>query len=382
MLNPLADLRKLQKAFNNISFSFSKATGEGDRDKKTSSVRYFERLKMQYNNLNYLWLDTLKRIMNHGDELDSRAGKTKEILGFQAILLNPLNNILLGFKERKFSLNYGCAELLWYLSGSNKIDMISAYAPSYKNFAENGIAFGAYGYRWGHNPGFAEENAAFFHPNGNNQLEAIIFLLKKKSNTRQAIMTMWDSGDLIHAIAGSHKDLPCTISLHFLVRENKLHLIATMRSNDCWLGLPYDVFCFTTLQHLIATECNLQLGTYIHQAGSEHIYEKNFEKINKILGKGRSLEHPYFGGAHIPVPDNHRFSLQYNIELALNFEKEIRKTCHSYKDFNDLLERGLYPMDNMFQDLVVGTATKWVKPHPQHFYNSLFQEYQRQNLEK
>jgi len=334
---------------------------------------------MQYNNLNHLWLDTLRRIMVAGNKLDSRAGKTKEILGFQAILTNPLNNILLRFPERKFSLSYACAEMLWYLSMTNKIDMIEAYAPSYKNFAEDGIAYGAYGHRWKNSPGFIQEDTAFFHPNGRNQLDALIHLLKTNPNTRQAIITCWDSGDLLHAIIGNHKDLPCTISLKFFVRNGKLHLIADMRSNDAWLGLPYDVFCFTTLQRIVAAECKLQLGTYIHQAGSEHVYEKNYAKINKILG-WTNYRMPDHNDCHI-IDDNHKFSLENNIKQALRFEKELRKTVLSYTDFEQLLGRGLYPMDNIFQDLVVGTATKWTKPHPKHFYNPLFTEWQKQNLE-
>lgn len=337
---------------------------------------------MQYNNLNHLWHSTLKTITNHGDELDSRAGNTKEILGFQAVLTNPLNNILLGFPERKFSLSYACAEILWYLSGTDFIDMIETYAPQYKNFAEDGVAFGAYGYRWSNNPGYAEkyQYSTLEFPNGQSQLGALIHLLRENPNTRQAIMTMWDSGDLVHAILGDHKDLPCTISLKFFVRNGKLHLIADMRSNDTWLGLPYDVFCFTTLQRIIAAECKLQLGTYIHQAGSEHIYEKNYEKINTILKKDWDKQN--FDGAYC-IEDKHKFSLQYNIETALKFEKEVRESCLPYDyNYGKFLERKLYPMDNMFQDLVTGCATKWFDVHPHHFYNPLFQEWQRQSLEK
>ena len=338
-------------------------------------------VRMQYNNLNELWQDTLKRIMIHGDELDSRAGKTKEILGFQAVLTNPLNNILLGFPERKFSLSYACAEILWYVSMTGEIEMIEAYAPSYNKFAEYGVAYGAYGARWKYNPGFTHENNVFFHPNGNNQLEAVVHLLKEKPNTRQAIITMWDSGDLLHAILGDHKDLPCTICLKFYVRNNKLHLIADMRSNDAWLGLPYDVFCFTTLQRIVAAECNFQLGTYIHQAGSEHIYEKNFEKINKILN-WTNHGMPNYDNCNIPA-DKHKLSLQENIDTTLGFENELRKTILSYTNsYEHFLERGLYPVDNLFQDLVTGCATKWADVHPNHFYNPLFTEWQNQNLEK
>ncbi len=321
--------------------------------------------------------------MNHGDELDSRAGKTKEMLGFQAVLTNPLNNILLGFPERKFSLSYACAEILWYLSGTGFINMIEKYAPSYKNYAENGWAYGAYGNRWKKNPGFKEESVNLFQrsiiPNYfESQLAAVIKLLKEKPNTRQAIMTMWDSGDLVHAIIGDHKDLPCTVSLKFYVRNGKLHLITDMRSNDAWLGLPYDIFCFTTLQRIVAAECKLQLGTYIHQAGSEHIYEKNYIKINKIL-EWTNYGVPDYDS--ISIVDNHRYTLQCNIDTTLNFEKDIRNDNFSTtKNYGEYIQRTLCPIDNLFQDLVTGAATKWCDVRPSHFYNSLFKEWHKQNL--
>lgn len=335
---------------------------------------------MKHYNLNQLWYNTLDLIMNQGDELDCRVGKTKEIMGFQAELTNPFNNILLGFQKRKFSLSYACAEMLWYLSGTAKIDMIKAYASQYEKFAEKGRAYGAYGNRWIENPGFVYENLIFFHPNGHDQIEAVIHLLKSKPNTRQAIMTCWDSGDLIHAIIGDHKDLPCTIALNFLIRENQLHLIVTMRSNDAWLGFPYDIFCFTTLQRIIANELKLNLGTYIHQAGSEHLYERNFEKVNEILEyyKKRSLD-PY---EQYTNKEDNKFSSQENIKAALQFEKEIRKTHLSYSNFEDIMKNRQYEMDNMFLDLVLGTATKWMQVSPHYFSNSLFAEWQKQNLRK
>lgn len=333
-----------------------------------------------YATLNHLWWDTIKTIMHQGNELKSRAGVTKEILGFQATLVNPLNNILLKYPTRKFSLSYACAEVLWFLSGTNKINLIEAYAPQYKNFAEYGIAYGAYGARWAENPGFVSERIKLCWrgvPNTSNQLRAVIHLLKENPNTRQAIMTMWDSGDLLHAIAGDHKDLPCTLTLKFYVRNNKLHLIADMRSNDAWLGVPYDIFCFTTIQRLIAAECKLGLGNYTHQAGSMHIYERNFEKIEKIIERYWSKS---IAEQNDPV-DNHKFSLQHNISNALNFEEEMRRTSLAYGNFENYLENGHHPMDNLFQDLAIGCTTKWSESvNPQHFYNPIFQEWQRQNL--
>jgi len=343
---------------------------------------------MDHTNMDQLWLNALYSIETFGHDLESRIGSCRELLGFQTVLTHPINNVLL-VPERRFSLSYACAEMLWYLSGQNDIEMIKAYAPQYEKFAENGIAYGAYGHRWGHNPGFVEERNKFVNElvmegEGkaiqdvtdvfNNQLYSLVYLLRHNPNTRQAIMTMWDSGDLIHAILEFHKDLPCTLSLCFFVRNRKLHLIATMRSNDAWLGLPYDVFCFTTLQRIIAFELDLELGTYIHQAGSEHIYSKDQEKISRLP---KLSVYPHVVGK---LPDTPRLlSLQTNIERALVIEKQNRGMKGVYGDLMALTE-----LNPIFSDLVLGCATKWVEVPSQWFNNPLYplcQELCRKNNE-
>lgn len=349
---------------------------------------------MNYQNLNALWQETLVNIKVNGHQLESRVGDCQEIIGFQAGLNNPLNNILF-VPQRKFSLSYACAEMLWYLSGTGNIEMIQAYAPQYEKFAENGIAYGAYGARWQEAPGFTKEKAALIKriimdghgrdtafESTENQLSALVHLLKTNPNTRQAIMTMWNSGDLIHAIISDHKDLPCTLSLIFFVRNNMLHLVATMRSNDAWLGLPYDIFCFTTLQRIIAAELKLGLGTYIHQAGSEHIYAKNQVKIDYITANVLA-DYPY------PInwsQTSNCFDLKYNIEQALIMEREIRKTAilgTAYKAGKNVLTEKLekhckasLKMDPMFKDLVLGCATKWTHIPAQWFDNPLYKNCQ------
>jgi thymidylate synthase len=65
-----------------------------------------------------------------------------------------------------------------------------------------------------------------------------------------------------------------------------LNLAVYMRSNDAYLGLPHDLFCFTLLQELIALKTNLPLGIYTHYATSMHAYEKDVEKVSNYLAEG------------------------------------------------------------------------------------------------
>lgn len=281
----------------------------------------------RYASMDQLWVATLADIINHGDKLDSRAGGCKEIVGWSAQLIAPQNNFVT-HPDRKMSSSYACGELLWYLSQRNEVDMITTYAPSYANFANDGYANGAYGWRWANNPGIRA------HKIYSNQFDAAITLLKKSPNTRQAVITSWDSGDVADAIGGKFNDIPCTLSLQFLLRDSRLHMVVSMRSNDAWLGLPYDVFCFTSIQSLMANALEVELGTYTHHVGSMHLYDKNDSKARKVLSTPHS---PAFNWGYRPTPAGRAIdaltdadNLPCRLEkLARDQQPDVRLECEA-----------------------------------------------------
>lgn len=189
----------------------------------------------------------------------------KELINANLVLTNPMNNIM-NTCSRNMSIKYAVGELLWYLSANNKINAIEPYSKFWRNISDDGITVNSnYGYCIHKKFGF-------------DQLKAVEELLKKDSNSRQAVIHIKEARDLI---SNPSKDVNCTISLQFLLRNNKLHLITTMRSNDVWLGLPYDLFNFTCLQILMTMKLNVEVGYYYHNAGSLHLYKKDVKYINK-----------------------------------------------------------------------------------------------------
>lgn len=285
-----------------------------------------------YQNIDELWLNIIHRIIAAGREVDSRVGNTKEILAYNAMLLNIESTFLLN-PRRKLSPTYAAAETLWYLSGTGTINMIKAYAPQYVNYVEDGIAFGAYGARMKQ-----------FH-----QLNLLIEKLRLSPGSRQAIISFWQGSDILHAYKGIHKDLPCTLSLQFLIREERLHLITTMRSNDAWLGLPYDIFAFTCFQRLIADTLNVEYGTYTHQVGSMHLYEKNWQAAEESLCNtmlyvdDRDLQHNW--------PKDKRL-WRKQIQTALCAEGRYRKRLNGIAEQRSLGE-------GMFYDLIACCARQF-----------------------
>ena len=273
-----------------------------------------------YQNVDMMWMDAYDLVVKAGNPVDSRDGKTKEVLGYQAALTNVEQTFLLN-PIRRLNPMYASAEFLWYLSGARDITMIKGYAPQYERFSEKGIAFGAYGWRLRQHSQLLKTIQVYAKQlEGlavNGQVSSLITLLQRKPDSRQAILTMWDASDLVHAIMGDKKDLPCTLSIQFFIRDGWLNCIATMRSNDIWLGLPYDVFCFTCLQRLIAEALKIPTGFYIHQAGSLHLYARNAEKMDTAANKPSIVE-----AEHLWAP--HESPISQATHDAIEFESDWR----------------------------------------------------------
>ena len=288
---------------------------------------------MNYNTVDELWKYTIKSLLA-SNNTSSRIGPTKEIIRFTA-QLNTLNHTFLLNKRRKLSPAYACSEILWYFTNTQDIEMIAAYAPQYTEFSENGFAHGAYGYRIWNNT-YA------------NQFELLIEHLRQMPNSRQAIVTMWNAHDLWHSTRDKKGDIPCTLSLQFLIRDGKLHLINTMRSNDAWLGLPYDIFAFTCFQKLIANTLNIPTGTYTHQVGSMHLYEKNW-------GAASEARHPKY--------HKHQFNLCHNWEQQPIKEwfQDIQQAVVCETVFRTGRKHIIFPQSLMLRDLTICCANKWIE---------------------
>ena len=225
-----------------------------------------------YSNFTEAYVDLCKQIRNDTEYVSSPRGmKIKENLGVQFRIMNPRDR-LPQVAARNFSLAYFVAETLWYLNADDSTEWISYYAPFWSNISDNNkTANSAYG-------------ARIFktHPrigNGNIiQWDYVKEELRKDPDSRRAVIHIRTPSDSIL----DSKDVPCTLSLQFFIRENKLSLHVSMRSSDIILGLAYDVPAFTTIQEILANELGVELGEYVHTSNSLHCYERDFEMLDAI----------------------------------------------------------------------------------------------------
>lgn len=195
-------------------------------------------------------------------------GIAYEEINVSLILTDPTKNTMCKCK-RKMSMRYAIGELLWYNSCNSSWKAIEPFSKFWKNISDDGVTVNS-------NYGYCIHNKFGF-----DQWEHVKKLLLENPNTRQAVIHIKEPRDLID---NPTKDLNCTIALQFILRNNTLDLITTMRSNDVWLGLPYDLFNFTCMQIQMAMEINANIGRYYHNVGSLHMYERDLEKLEELNG--------------------------------------------------------------------------------------------------
>ena len=221
--------------------------------------------------------DVLRVVLHELLQSNLRVGPSQgdalEIVDANIELTNP--RIRLSRTEARGNVFSGLGELLWYLAGTDDVNFIEYYIPGYNRFSEaNGRVWGAYGPR-------------LFNQRGEDQISKVISLLRARPDTRRAVIQLFNSDDLGPELTNNrYKDIPCTCLMQFLLRRDYLIMYVTMRSNDAYVGLPHDIFCFTMIQEIVAKTLGAKLGPYIHTVGSLHLYARDVEKAQSYLKEG------------------------------------------------------------------------------------------------
>jgi thymidylate synthase len=210
------------------------------------------------------WYQLIQAVMAKGHSCAPRGQNIKELIGTQIVVENLRNNIMV-HPDRDLNYKFMVAEWLWILAGDDRVETIARFNKQIKAFSDDGVIFaGAYG------------------PRLKPQLEYIINLLRADPDSRQAVATIWKP------CPAASKDIPCTVALQVFLRKNQLHGLLTMRSNDLWLGAPYDFFNFSQIVNYLAGRLNVETGSMTFQAGSSHIYERNFDGVTGVLANFES----------------------------------------------------------------------------------------------
>lgn len=216
------------------------------------------------NTTNFNWQGLIDNVLTYGLSIDPRNQATKELLGCKTVI--DMKFPVLTIKNRKLGYRFMLAEAAWIMSGDNRVKTIAPFSNAISNFSDDGILFfGAYG------------------PKVRDQLGHVVNSLVEDQASRQAVLTIWRENPR------KSKDIPCTISCQFIIRNGMVNTFMNMRSSDVWLGVPYDWFNFSMLSLGILAElnrsgrCNYDLGCLHFYAASQHIYEPEFHKVRQVL---------------------------------------------------------------------------------------------------
>lgn len=198
---------------------------------------------------------------------------TRELLNSGFTLLDITDNIATA--RTGYSLPYMLGELAWHFTGRDDVEFISKFSPFRGSVSDDGVTDRpAYG-------------AIVFNRYGFDQAAQVIDTLKRDPYSRRAVINfnVPDPGRF------ETEDEICTIALVFELRGGKLDCTGIMRSNDVWLGTPYDVVFFTELQKHIANELGVAYGKYTHFAVSLHAYEKDIDRVREVWCRKQAAPH-------------------------------------------------------------------------------------------
>lgn len=207
------------------------------------------------------YLTLLQQLHDRGEEVSPRGEPTWELRDVTLRITDPTQVHVLGTARRP-NVRIAAVEAIQLLAGISNLGQLNAVsAGRFSAYADGGRLLGAYG------------------PRLHGQLDHVVALLQRDPATRQAVATLWRGDE--HAAPS--RDVPCTTTLQFLQRGGRLELRVAMRSNDAWLGVPYDLLAFGFLQRSVAQVLGVPPGAYTHTVGSMHLYQRDGELARVVV---------------------------------------------------------------------------------------------------
>lgn len=178
------------------------------------------------------------------------------------------------FVGRKLNVDYIKREMSWYIRADPTDLSITEHAAQWGKIVVNGKLNSNYGAYW-----FSQRGVA-----------RVVEVLKNDSMSRRAVIPMYGT-DLDHTDIHA-KDVPCTLSIEFRLRNDKLNVKVNMRSQDILWGMGNDLPTFSFLQEIVAKLLHAQIGTLTVSVGSFHVYKARYAMFKDILSYGTHLSIP------------------------------------------------------------------------------------------
>jgi thymidylate synthase len=215
----------------------------------------------------------MKEVLAKGAQKSDRTGTgTISVFGHQMRF-----NLADGFPmvtTKKLHLKSIIYELLWFLKGSTNNNWLKERGVSIWNewAAPDGELGPIYGYQWRSWPA----------PDGEHidQISEVVETIKKNPDSRRMIVSAWNVADIPRMALA-----PCHAFFQFYVADGKLSCQLYQRSADIFLGVPFNIASYALLTHMMAQQCNLEVGDFIWTGGDCHLYSNHLEQVDLQLSR-------------------------------------------------------------------------------------------------
>jgi len=239
--------------------------------------------------------DMLQDILTNGENVNDRTGVgTRSIFGYQ--MRFDLSAGFPAVTTKKLAWKAVVGELLWFLEGStderrlaeltyakDRTELVGRSTIWTANADAQGKALGyehhdlykglgpVYGYQWRNFDGFNPHK-------GTDQITWLLNEIGTNPDSRRLILSAWNPNQ-INAMALP----PCHTFAQFRVYNGRLSCQMYQRSADAFLGVPFNIASYALLTHIIARECDLEVGDFVHTIGDAHIYTNHFDQVEEQL---------------------------------------------------------------------------------------------------
>lgn len=217
--------------------------------------------------------DLLKRVLAQGTRKEDRTGTgTLSVFGAQMRFDLQAGFPLLTTKKVHFKSIVH--ELLWFIRGETNTAYLKENGVSiWDEWAdEDGNLGPVYGAQWRSWPTADGQHI--------DQLQKAIEMIKHTPDSRRIIVSAWNVG-LLEQMALP----PCHLLFQFYVADGKLSLQCYQRSADLFLGVPFNIASYSLLLMMVAQECGLEPGEFVHTLGDAHLYTNHLEQTHALLAR-------------------------------------------------------------------------------------------------
>ena len=217
--------------------------------------------------------DFMRHVYTTGVTKTDRTGTgTKSVFGHQMRF-----DLREGFPlvtTKKVHLKSIIVELLWFLRGDNNVKWLQERGVTiWDEWArEDGSLGPVYGVQWRSWP----------TPDGGHidQISEVVNTLKNNPDSRRIIVSAWNVGEISKMALP-----PCHAFFQFYVAEGRLSCQLYQRSADIFLGVPFNIASYALLTHMLAQQCDLEVGDFIWTGGDCHVYSNHTEQVELQLSR-------------------------------------------------------------------------------------------------